>query len=203
MTPRSVRFASFAIALGCVLSSALPIEAEVTLPIRMRTFAVNMSNNLTGANGTLQITLDRWSTAQEREMLLQTVLKGQDDLVRALQKVPVKGRINIPGWTGPDPQNYRLGWDLRYAWHEPLPEGGERIVLATDRQMSFRELTNNPRTTDYPFLLIQIQLNKDNKGEGKMAPFTQIKFDKKKNVMEIENYGTEPVRLNNITVEKK
>ena len=203
MTPRSLRFASFAIALGCVLSLALPIEAEVTLPIRMRTFAVNMSNNLTGANGTLQITLDRWSTAQEREMLLQTVLKGQDDLVRALQKVPVKGRINIPGWTGPDPQNYRLGWDLRYAWHEPLPEGGERIVLATDRQMSFRELTNNPRTTDYPFLLIQIQLNKDNKGEGKMAPFTQIKFDKKKNVMEIENYGTEPVRLNNITVEKK
>ena len=36
-----------------------------------------------------------------------------------------------------------------------------------------------------------------------MATFTQIKFDKKKNVMEIENYGTEPQRLNNITVEKK
>jgi len=36
-----------------------------------------------------------------------------------------------------------------------------------------------------------------------MAPFTQITFDKKKNVMEMEIYGTEPVRLNNITVEKK
>jgi hypothetical protein len=44
---------------------------------------------------------------------------------------------------------------------------------------------------------------KDGKGEGKMAPFTQITFDKKKNVMEMEIYGTEPVRLNNITVEKK
>jgi len=75
-------------------------------------------------------------------------------------------------------------------------------VLATDRQMSFREVTNNPRTTDYPFLLIQIHLKGD-KGEGKMAPFTQIRYDKKKNVMEIENYGTEPVRLNDITVEKK
>ena len=128
--------------------------------------------------------------------------KGQDDLVRALQKAPVKGRINIPGWKGPDPQNYRLGWDLRYAWHEALPDGGDRIVIATDRQMSFREVTNNPRTTDYPFLLIQIHVNKDGKGEGKMAAFTQITFDKKKNVMVIENYGTEPVRLNNITVEK-
>ena len=134
--------------------------------------------------------------------LLKTVPKGQDDLVRALQKVPVKGRINIPGWQGRDPQNYRLGWDLRYAWHEPLEDGGERIVLATDRQMSFREITNNPRTTDYPFLLIQIHVKGD-KGEGKMASFTQIRYDKKKNVMEIENYGTEPVRLNNITVEKK
>jgi hypothetical protein len=199
-----VHLASLAVALGLVLSSALPVAAQVTLPIRMRAFYVNMSNNLTGASGILQITLDQWSTAQERSTLLQTVPKGQDDLVRALQKVPVKGRINIPGWTGPDPQNYRLGWDLRYAWHEPVPDGGERIVIATDRQMSFREITQNPRTAEYPFLLIQIQLNKDGtKGEGKMAAFTQITYDKKKNVMEIENYGTEPVRLNNITVEKK
>ena len=196
-----LRPASVVIVLA--LGATLPVAAQVTLPIRMRSFAVNMSNNLTGANGIIQIVLDRWSTEQERATLLQTVPKGQDDLVRALQKAPVKGRINIPGWQGPDPQNYRLGWDLRYAWHEPLEDGGERIVIATDRQMSFREITNNPRTTDYPFLLIQIQLNKDGKGEGKMATFTQITFDKKKNVIEIENYGTEPVRLNNITAEKK
>ena len=203
MTRISLRLSSLAIALALVLSSVLSIEAEVNLPIRMRSFAVNMSNNLTGANGIIQITLDRWSTAEERMKLLETVPKGQDDLIRALEKLPVKGRINIPGWQGPDPQNYRLGWDLRYAWHEPLPEGGDRIVVATDRQMSFREVTNNPRTTDYPFLLIQIHLTKDGKGEGKMAPFTQIRFDKKKNQIEMEIYGTEPVRLNNITVEKK
>lgn len=203
MTRSCVRPACLTTALALVLSLAPPLAAQVTLPIRMRTFAVNLSNNLTGANAIIQITLDQWSTAQERANLLQTVPKGQDDLVRALQKMPTKGRINIPGWTGPDPQNYRLGWDLKYAWHEPLPDGGERIVVATDRQMSFRETVNNPRTTDYPFLLIQIHLTKDGKGEGKMAPFTQITFDKKKNVMEMEIYGTEPVRLNNITVEKK
>src|SRR5262245_30404373 len=202
MMRKFIRPASVVIVLA--LGATLPVAAQVQLPIRMRSFAVNMSNNLTGANGIIQIVLDQWSTEQERMELLQTVPKGQDDLVRALQKRTVKGRINIPGWQGPDPQNYRLGWDLRYAWHEPLPDGGERIVIATDRQMSFREITNNPRTTDYPFLLIQIHLDKEGKkGEGKMAAFTQIRYDKKKNVMEIENYGTEPVRLNNITVEKK
>jgi hypothetical protein len=202
MTRSCVRPACLVFCLGLVFLLAEPIAAQVVLPIRMRAFAVNMSNNLTGANGIIQITLDQWSTQQERTNLLQTVPKGQDDLIRALQKLPTKGRINIPGWQGPDPQNYRLGWDLKYAWHEALPDGGERIVVATDRQMSFRETVNNPRTTDYPFLLIQMQI-KDGKGEGKMAPFPQITFDKKKNVMEMEIYGTEPVRLNNITVEKK
>jgi len=190
--------------VAAVVLLAPLVSAEVTLPIRIRTWAVNMSNNLTGANAVIEITVDKWSTDEERAKLLATVPKGQDDLLRALQKVPVKGRIRIPGWTGPDPQNYRLGWNLRYAWHEPLPEGGERIVLGTDRQMSFRETVNNPRTSDYPFLLIQIHLSKDGTtGEGKMATFTQITFDKKKNVMELEYYGTEPQRLTNMTVEKK
>jgi len=192
------------LAVALIVFSTLPMTADVQLPIRMRAFAINMSTNLTGANGVLEITLDNWSTAEERARLLQTVPKGQDDLLRALQKQPVKGRIRIPGWTGPDPQQYLLGWNLRYAWHETLPEGGERIVFATDRYMSFQEVRNQPRTVDYPFLLAQIHLNRDGtKGEGKLVPFTQITFDKKKNVMEIESYGSEPVRLNNITVEPK
>jgi hypothetical protein len=197
----SIRVASL---VGAVALLAPAMSAEVTLPIRIRAWAVNMSNNLTGANAVLEITVDKWSSADERTKLLATVPEGQDTLLRALQKLPVKGRVRIPGWTGPDPQNYRLGWNLQYTWHEPLPDGGERVVIATDRQMSFRETVNNPRTTDYPFLLMQIHLSKDGTtGEGKMAAFAQIRFDKKKNVMEIENYGTEPQRLNNITVEKK
>jgi hypothetical protein len=69
--------------------------------------------------------------------------------------------------------------------------------------MSFWEIRNQPRTTDYPFTLAQILMPKEGKGQGKLAAFTKITFDKKKNAMEIENYGTEPVRLNEITVEKK
>jgi hypothetical protein len=204
MMRSSVRPAALVVAVGLLAVLAAPVVAEVTLPIRMRAFAVNLSNNLTGANGIIEITVDQWSSAEERAKLLETMPKGQDDLLRALQRLSVKGRLRIPGWVGPDPQNYRLGWNLRYAWHEMLPEGGERIVLATDRQMSFREVANAPRTIDYPFSLIQIQLDREGKtGEGKMATFTQIRFDKNKNTIEIENYGTEPVRLNEIKVEPK
>jgi hypothetical protein len=173
------------------------------LPIRMRMAAVNMSNNLTGANGILEIRIERWSTPEERTKLLQTVVqKGQPALLSALQDAPVKGRIRIPGWTGADPQNYRTGWNLRYAWHEPQPEGGERIVVAVDRYMSFLEIQNQNKSVDYPFTLVQIHLSKDGKGEGKLAALTMITFNKKSNTLEIENYGTEPVRLSDIRVEK-
>jgi hypothetical protein len=187
-----------------ILASTQPVFGELPpLPVRMRTFAVNMSNNLTGANAVLEITIDRWSSAENRARLLDAVPKGQDAVLKELQKSPIEGRIRIPGWTGPDPNNYRLGWDLHYAWHEPLPDGGDRIVVATDRYMSMWEVRNQPRTTDYPFTILQIHMPKEGKGEGKMSAFTQIRFDKKKNAMEIETYGTEPVRLNEITVEKK
>jgi hypothetical protein len=55
---------------------------------------------------------------------------------------------------------------------------------------------------DYPFTLVQLQFGKDGKGEGKLAALTMITYDKKKNSIEIENYGTEPVRLSNFEMVK-
>ena len=190
--------------VAAIVSAMQVLGAQVLeLPAKMRMSAVNMSNNLTGANGILEITVDKWSTPEERGKLLETVMaKGQEKLLSELQKAPVKGRIRIPGWTGADPNNYRTGWNLRYAWHEPLPNGGEKVVLAVDRYMSFLEIRNQPRSVDYPFTLVQIHVQKDGKAEGKLAAFTMITWDKKKQTLEIENYGTEPVRLSNFVFEK-
>jgi hypothetical protein len=173
------------------------------LPIRIRAFAVNMTNVATGANGILEILIDQWSTAAERERLIGLFPQGQDKLLDQLQKVPVKGRIRLPNWQGPDPNNYRLGWDLRYTWHEKLPDGGERIMIATDRYMSFWELRNQPRTVDYPFTFLEIRFPKEGKGEGRMALANQIRLDKKKNVIELEQYSAGDIRLNEVTVEKR
>jgi hypothetical protein len=174
----------------------------IVLPVRVTAFAVNMSNIGAGSAGTLEISIERWSPAAERKTLIETMLtKGQDGLLSALQKTKAKGRMRFPGWTGPDPHNARLGWDLHYAWNVPLPEGGQQIVLGTDRYIGFWEARNQPRTVDYPFTLVQIHVNKDGEGEGKLAVATKISFDKKKNVVELENYSSEPVRLNSVKVE--
>jgi hypothetical protein len=172
-------------------------------PIRLSAWAVNMSNVATGSNAVLDIRVDKWSTEQEKEALISAFLdKGQDGLLRALQKVPVKGRIRIPGKQGADPSQTRLGWDLRFAMQWAGEDGGQRILVATDRFMTFQEVKNRPRTVDYPFTFAEIHLNKDGEGEGKLAVATQLMFDKKKNTIVFENYSTEPVRLQQVKVQK-
>jgi hypothetical protein len=187
------------------VTTAAPQEEKATLPLplRMSAFAVSMATAAPGANAVMDIRVKRWSTQTERENLLTTAVeKGQDALLRALQKMPDHGRISIPGWTGPDPHNARLGWTLHYAYVTPGEDGGHRIGIATDRYIGMWEARNQPRTIDYPFSLIEIRLGKDGKGVGKMAVATKIDFDKKKKQLVLENYSSEPVRLNEVKIEK-
>jgi hypothetical protein len=184
---------------------AVPVGAQTAGDkLDITAFAVSMSNVATGANEVVQIRVDSWSSAAEREQLMTAMVeKGPKELLKVLQKAPPKGRFSIPGLRGPDPHQLRLGLTLRYAWQAPLPEGGRRIVLAADRYIGMAEARNQPRTIDYPFTLFEIRVDKNGEGQGKLAYATKIAFDKDKKVMEIENYSSEPVRLNNVKVKVK
>ena len=204
MTPAR-RWMTAAVVIATVVAQpGAPARAQTAgQPIRMTAWALSMGTVATGANETIEIWVDKWSTDKEREQLIATFLdKGQDGLLKALQKVPVKGRIRVPNRRGPDPTQTRLGWDLRFAMETPGEDGGKRLLIATDRYMSFAEVRNQPRTVDYPFTFIDIRLNKDGEGEGKMAVATQLQFDKKKNTIVFENYSSEPVRLQQVKVVK-
>ena len=162
----------FALAMTLVaLTLLLPAEklaargqagGGLTLPLRLSAWAVSMGTVATGKSGVLDINITRWTTPEERTKLLSTAIESnQDALLRALTRLPSHGRIRVPGHTGPDPNKVVLGWTLHYAWNVPDGDGGQRIVLATDRYMTFLEVRNQPRTVDYPFTLIDIRLNKD------------------------------------------
>ena len=189
---------------GTILARAEGAQpAALTLPLRLSAWAVNMGNIGTGRNNVIDIRITRWTTPDERTALLTAMVeKGSDALMKALLKLPDHGRIRIPGWQGPDPQKVVLGWQLHYAWNVPDGDGGQRIVLGTDRYITFAEARNNPRVSDYPFTLLDIRLDKNGEGTGKASVATKISFDRKKNIMELENYGTEPVRLQQVKIEK-
>jgi hypothetical protein len=194
------------VVLGGVMAPARAEQAQTpsaTDKLRINGWALNMSNMATGANQTIQITIDNWSNPSQRQHLITTFLeKKQDGLVRELEKQPELGRFNFPGYMGPDPNNImRLGTEIRYAMNHPGEDGGRRIVIITPRVIGFQEARNQPRTVDYPFTLFEMRFDKAGNGEGRMAYMTQISFDKKKNAVELENYSSEPVRLNRLKLE--
>ena len=187
---------------------AFPVGAQATAPtatdkVVINGWALSMGTVATGANHTIRITIDRWSTPAQRQHLIATFLeKKQEGLLAELHRQPELGRFNFPGYMGPDPNNtMRLGTDIRYAMSFPGEDGGRRIVIITPRVIGFREAANRPRIYDYPFSLFEMRFNSAGKGEGKMAYATQITFDKEKNSIELENYSSEPVRLNNLELE--
>src|SRR3954462_9817442 len=105
------------------LTYAAPAAQTNQDKLEISAFAVNMSNIGTGGSQVVQITINSWSSADERKRLIDTMIeKGQDALLRALQKTPSHGRFSIPGLRGPDPHNLRLGYDLHYTWQTELPE---------------------------------------------------------------------------------
>jgi len=201
-----VRLGAAIVAVLVLSGGLISLRAELTPPFIMNAFVVNMTNvNVPRGNaGSMQIRVNSFSPAGTRQRLIQTMLeKGQDALLREMQREPSRGRMSFPGWQGADPQNFRLGWDLRYISQDALPDGGTRIVIATDRQMSFWEVRNRPRTFDYPFTLIEIHIPKEGKGEGRAFGATQIRFDKRNNQIVLEQYSAGEIRLNEITVSKR
>ena len=149
--------------------------------------------NLNGRTGTqvVDFTIERWSTDAEREKLLSIIVGKKDPtqpLLDALQDMKKVGYIKT---------QTTLAWDLRYAREFKGEDGGRRIVLATDRPIAFAEARNQTRTMDYPFTIIEIHLNNENKGEGRILAGTKIFVDKNKNIV-LENYGQQPTRFNEI-----
>jgi hypothetical protein len=70
------------------------------------------------------------------------------------------------------------------------------IFLMTDRPIRMWEAMNSPRTIDYPFTLIQLQVDKDGNGVGKASIATRIR--QADDTIELENFSSLPVRLNEV-----
>jgi hypothetical protein len=177
------------VALAATVSLLSPTVSAQNEKERFTGFAINMNSGPSTA--VLDFEISRWSTDEERDKLL-AILKEEknptDKLLRALQKLPKVGFIRT---------QKSLGWDLHYARQHPLDEGGRQIVLATDRPINFWEARNQPRSIDYPFTILEMRLDKDDKGSGKILVGTKIYIDKNNNLV-LENYAQQPVMFNEI-----
>jgi hypothetical protein len=189
-TLRTLLSLSLGAALVVPLAASTAVAKDESI-LRLRAFAVDLNNR--ARTNTLDIVIERWSSPEEAANLKAVLLeKGEDKLLSALQKTkPRCGYVRT---------STSLGWDVFFARETPLPDGGRKIVLASDRPVGMWEARNSGRSMDYRFSLAEIRIPKEGKGQGKAIPYAQLSFNKETNTLEIENYQREPVRLNEITV---
>ena len=116
----------------------------------------------------MKITIERWTTDEERKKLAE-VLKsgGPDAFADAMEKMEPAGYIQIDN---------NLRWPIRSAasWKT---EKGRMVRFATDRPINIAETQYSTRSRDYPIGVIQLLLPPEGKGEGALLAATQVQFD--------------------------
>lgn len=180
------------IGVAWFMFDASPAAQTMGVPEHFTASAVDMN---TGRTGRIEISITRWSTAAEREALLAALFKeGSNELLEKLRDMRSVGRIY---------SSDTIGYDLRFAEQQPLPDGGRKIVLATDRPMSFREIFNQARSADYPFTWVQLNMRPDGTGQGGLAVRARVFGDHPSRPIEVETFEIQPIKLQQVTSRKK
>jgi len=179
-----------AASVALLAGAAAPAAQVKPLAARFSATTVNMDPS----GEPLKIDILRWSERAERESLLAAFGQGDEPLLKALQDAPTIGYI----WTSGS-----LGYALRFAHRIALPDGGERILLATDRRLGAWDrrpwaAAGTAPPADYAFTLIELRLNRDGQGEGKMSLAARISADEATKSLTLSDYEATPVLLSTV-----
>ena len=187
-------YTAFFAAVVAILLNGGPAARAQTLgdPEEFSTFAVNMGSLVVGTTANVIITVNRWNSQADRDRLLTLLReKGQQAFFEAIRDGKRVGTLRTP---------QSVGYDLRLAIDDPGPDGGRRIFIVTDRPIGFGEATNRPPSYEYPLTVIEMKIGADGKGEGTLSLAAKV-IPAGKNIV-IENYDTQPIRLNRVESRK-
>jgi hypothetical protein len=162
-------------------------------PAQYAATAFGQAGAAAGKSFSLQISLQDVTSDGDMDELMGTLKhKGMDALVSAMDGMKEIGRVAPTG---------SIGTAMRVVRIHPGKNGGQHIVLVTNRPIAFAELYNVTRSSEYPFAIVTLDVDKDGKGTGSFAPVCKIRFNKK-HELEIEHYGLKPFRLANVFRQK-
>jgi hypothetical protein len=193
------RYAAAALVLMCAVLSAgaaqdsQKSDSKPTLPAKYEATAIDPK----GTMGTKAFSLTMYvnalsSDGEIRELSGILKEKGQDGLVKAMQNIKDQGRLNSTEDTG---------FGMRVVTMLPKKQGGQHVVFVTDRPINFKDVVGSSRSRDFPFGIVVLDVDENGKGTGVFAPACSLKFNEK-NELEMERYGTQPYRLENVYLQK-
>jgi hypothetical protein len=187
--PGSVR-TLWLVSLLAIASAALIASTQQPVA-RYAALAVDLTASGGQAATPVTIVISRWATDAERDQLVSTLKeRGPEAALTHLRDMSRAGSIGAPG---------SVGMEIRFARRVQAPDGGQRLVLVTERPLSFWERRDAGRSTEYPFTLIEIRLGPNGKGEGKVSLATKVMVDREANIVVLENYSDQPILLQEVT----
>jgi hypothetical protein len=114
-------------------------------------------------------------------------------LAQAIGRAPTIGYL----WTADV-----TGYSIKYAYRTALPDGGERVILASDRRLGTHTAAWQPAVkdplTDYEFTIIELRLDGKGVGEGRTSLTTKVVVDPEAKTVALENYQTAAAILRNV-----
>lgn len=111
-------------------------------------------------------------------------------LASALERGPTIGYL----WSSEN-----AGYAIRSAVQLDEPGGGRRILLLTNRRLGAWNDHWKPSDSTYGFSLIELRLNSQGRGEGKISLTGKITADSATQTFALENYDALPVVLNDVS----
>jgi len=131
-----------------------------------------------GATAPIDIWIDKFNTNEEAvELATLLAEKGHDALRIAMEKMDA-GRISI--------DNDGI---IPIAVARSLTGDSRIIRLFFARNITFLEQSNISRSRDYPFSIIEFQIDEKGQGEGAVVAAAKIRFDAKAQQFVVESFG--------------
>ncbi|HEU4509281.1 MAG TPA: hypothetical protein VFR78_13625 [Pyrinomonadaceae bacterium] len=152
---------------------------------RINGTVVGISGRLAGRSRPFSLIINSYTPAnQVRELNEALGRDGQDGLLNALSKMDA-GRIIVG--TG-------VGVSANAIIADPWGEGGRRIVVFYERNLSFFELRYGSRSEMYRVGYAELYLDRSGRGEGTLIPAARVRL-RDGNTWEVEDFGVFPARI--------
>lgn len=184
----------------CVLLSATLLLGLAAIPVavqeddpgyEMKWLAVgraqgNMAMGSRNQRKRVEIVIERWSTEEERLQYVGMLAEsGYQQVVAAFHAAAPVGRIRVGQGT-----SYPLSLAIMRE-----EDGKHMVTLATDRPIGGYEGMHQNVTMRFAFVIIQLTLGDDFKGDGALFPAAEVKVDPTTGTVTFEGYDTKPIRL--------
>lgn len=146
---------------------------------------VGISGRSAGRSRPFRLIVNSYTTpGQVRELNDALQRGGQDELLRALSEMNA-GRVQVG--TG-------VGVRANAVISDPWGEGGTKLTVFYERNVSFYELRYGTRSENYRIGYAEIFLDRNGRGEGTFIPAARVRL-RDGNTWEVEDFGVFPARL--------